>query len=104
MGERGYLAGFDYIYCQCATGNDAHDLDQPRLILEAKRELAHAPQSVKQIAHGMGFSDVGYFSRFFVNMPSRARVSTACKRAAFTREFCSAPGHRFECPGRERRA
>jgi AraC family transcriptional activator of pobA len=36
-----------------------------RLILEAKRELAHSPQSVKQIAHGMGFSDVGYFSRFF---------------------------------------
>ena len=36
-----------------------------RLILEAKRELAHSSQSIKQIAHGMGYLDVGYFSRFF---------------------------------------
>lgn len=36
-----------------------------RLVLEAKRELAHSSQSVKQIAHGLGFTDVGYFSRFF---------------------------------------
>lgn len=36
-----------------------------RLVLEAKRELAHSRQSIKAIAHDLGFSDVGYFSRFF---------------------------------------
>lgn len=36
-----------------------------RLALEAKRELAHSRQGIKAIAHDLGFSDVGYFSRFF---------------------------------------
>ncbi|MCP1606148.1 AraC family transcriptional activator of pobA [Pseudomonas citronellolis] len=36
-----------------------------RLVLDAKRELAHSLQSIKAIAHDQGFSDVGYFSRFF---------------------------------------
>ncbi len=36
-----------------------------RLVLQAKRELAHSGLSIKQIAHELGFTDVGYFSRFF---------------------------------------
>ncbi|MDF3935704.1 helix-turn-helix domain-containing protein [Pseudomonas citronellolis] len=33
--------------------------------MEARRERAHSHQSVKAIAHGPGFFDVGYFGRFF---------------------------------------
>ena len=51
--------------CHEQLGMTPMTLINARLILEAKRELAHSAQSVKQIAHGMGFSDVGYFSRFF---------------------------------------
>ncbi|MBK5413291.1 helix-turn-helix domain-containing protein [Pseudomonas sp. TH31] len=51
--------------CHEQLGTTPMTLINARLILEAKRELAHSHQSVKQIAHGMGFSDVGYFSRFF---------------------------------------
>ncbi|MBY8968511.1 helix-turn-helix domain-containing protein [Algiphilus sp. NNCM1] len=53
-------------------------------MLEAKRELAHSTQSVKQIAHGMGFADVGYFSRFFRKhaqcSPSEFRLQAQAKR------------------------
>lgn len=51
--------------CQEQLGMTPMTIINARLILEAKRELAHSSQSVKQIAHGLGFSDVGYFSRFF---------------------------------------
>lgn len=51
--------------CHEQLGMTPMTLINARLILEAKRELAHSAQSVKQIAHGIGFSDVGYFSRFF---------------------------------------
>jgi len=36
-----------------------------RLILEARRLLFHTPQSLKEIAFELGFSDASYFSRFF---------------------------------------
>ncbi|MNY63232.1 HTH-type transcriptional activator Btr [compost metagenome] len=36
-----------------------------RLLLEVKRELAYSSRSIKEIAHELGFSDEGYFSRFF---------------------------------------
>ena len=51
--------------CHEQLGMTPMTLLNARLILEAKRELAHSSQSVKQIAHGMGYLDVGYFSRFF---------------------------------------
>ena len=51
--------------CQEQLGMTPMTLLNARLILEAKRELAHSSQSIKQIAHGMGYLDVGYFSRFF---------------------------------------
>lgn len=36
-----------------------------RLILEAKREIAHGRKSFKEISFELGFSDQAYFSRFF---------------------------------------
>lgn len=36
-----------------------------RLVLEARRLLFHTPQPLKEIAFGLGFSDVSYFIRFF---------------------------------------
>jgi AraC family transcriptional activator of pobA len=53
--------------CQEQLGMTPMTLINARLILEAKRELAHSGLSVKEIAHDLGFSDAGYFSRFFRN-------------------------------------
>ncbi|TDN39672.1 AraC family transcriptional regulator [Hymenobacter sp. UV11] len=36
-----------------------------RLVLEAKRLLFYTPQSLKEIAFDLGFSDASYFNRFF---------------------------------------
>ncbi len=36
-----------------------------RIILEAKRELLHTPQSVTSIAEELGFTDPSYFARYF---------------------------------------
>jgi len=70
--------------CHEQLGMTPMTLINARLILEAKRELAHSPQSVKQIAHGMGFSDVGYFSRFFrkhaQHSPSEFRLQAQATR------------------------
>jgi len=57
-----------------------------RLILEAKRELAHSAQSVKQYCPWHGFPIVGYFSRFFRKhaqcSPSEFRLQTQATRHA----------------------
>ncbi|WP_168788650.1 helix-turn-helix domain-containing protein [Paraburkholderia aromaticivorans] len=37
------------------------------LVREAQRDLVYSHMSVKQIAHGLGFADVAYFSRYFRN-------------------------------------
>jgi AraC family transcriptional activator of pobA len=36
-----------------------------RLVLEAKRLLFYTPQSLKELAFDLGFSDASYFNRFF---------------------------------------
>ena len=36
-----------------------------RLVLEAKRLLCYTPQSLKELAFDLGFSDASYFNRFF---------------------------------------
>jgi AraC family transcriptional activator of pobA len=51
--------------CHQVLGHAALDLLHARLVLEAQRELVYTALSVKQIALGLGFSDAGYFSRFF---------------------------------------
>jgi AraC family transcriptional activator of pobA len=35
------------------------------LVREAQRDLVYSGMSIKQIAHGLGFSDIAYFSRYF---------------------------------------
>ena len=51
--------------CHQVLGHAALDVLHARLVLEAQRELVYTALSVKQIALGLGFSDAGYFSRFF---------------------------------------
>ncbi|RAS28688.1 transcriptional regulator, AraC family [Pseudomonas sp. URMO17WK12:I5] len=51
--------------CQEHLGMTPMNVINARLVLEAKRVLGHSDASVKQIAHELGFADVGYFSRFF---------------------------------------
>ena len=51
--------------CQEQLGMTPLNVINARLLLEAKRELAYSSRSIKEIAHELGFSDEGYFSRFF---------------------------------------
>ncbi|MEX5506627.1 helix-turn-helix domain-containing protein [Pseudomonas putida] len=51
--------------CQEHLGMTPMNVINARLVLEAKRMLGHSGLSVKEIAHELGFADVGYFSRFF---------------------------------------
>jgi AraC family transcriptional regulator, transcriptional activator of pobA len=48
-----------------ATGHPVSYHIQQRVILEAKRLLAHTNSSVKEIAAELGYDDVPYFSRLF---------------------------------------
>jgi hypothetical protein len=50
-----------------------------RLILEAKRELAHSTQSVKQIAHGMALPMSVTSAVFSASTPSAAPASFASR-------------------------
>ncbi|WP_349745184.1 helix-turn-helix domain-containing protein [Roseateles cavernae] len=51
--------------CQQVLACSASSLMQGRVLLEAQRELAYTSMSVKQIAHGLGFADAAYFTRFY---------------------------------------
>lgn len=51
--------------CRRVLGHSALEVLHQRLLLEAQRELAYTTLSIKQIAYGIGFSDAGYFTRFF---------------------------------------
>ncbi|AGZ35166.1 MAG: helix-turn-helix domain-containing protein [Pseudomonas sp.] len=51
--------------CQEHLGMTPMNVVNARLVLEAKRALSHSDACVKEIAHELGFADVGYFSRFF---------------------------------------
>ena len=47
------------------SGKSAIKHVHERLVLEAKRLLFYTPQSLKEMAFDLGFSDASYFSRFF---------------------------------------
>jgi AraC family transcriptional activator of pobA len=49
-----------------ATGHGAHELIMQKLADAAKRELVFTFGSVQEISYRLGFTDPGYFSRFFV--------------------------------------
>ena len=51
--------------CRATTGEGALDLMHARVVLEARRLLAHTPGPVTQVARELGFEDPGHFSRFF---------------------------------------
>ncbi len=51
--------------CHQVLGHSALGVLHGRLLLEAQRDLAYTSMSIKQVAHGLGFGDAGYFTRFF---------------------------------------
>lgn len=51
--------------CQQVLGHSALGVLNRRIVLEAQRELTYTTMSVKHIALGLGFTDAGYFTRFF---------------------------------------
>ena len=50
---------------KAATGQTASSLIKARIVLEAKRLLAHSDAPVAEIAADLGFPDPSYFGRFF---------------------------------------
>lgn len=54
--------------CQAVLGQSALDVLHARLVLEAQRQLAYTGLSVQRIGLELGFSDAGYFSRFFLRL------------------------------------
>ena len=50
---------------KAATGQTASALIEARLVLEAKRLLAHSDAPVAEIATHLAFADASYFGRFF---------------------------------------
>jgi AraC family transcriptional activator of pobA len=50
---------------RAVIGMSPLDLINARIVKEAQRDLVYSSLSVKQVAHGLGFSDPAYFSRFF---------------------------------------
>ena len=51
--------------CRAVLGHPALAVLHARICLEAQRELAYTTLSVKHIAYKLGFTDAGYFTRFF---------------------------------------
>ncbi len=66
--------------CRRLAGRTAFDLVQERLLLEARRKLVYTATPVSQLAYALGFSDPGYFCRFFRNRTGTA--PTAFRRRA----------------------
>ena len=51
--------------CHRVLGHPALAVLHGRVLLEAQRDLAYTSMSIKQVALGLGFTDAGYFTRFF---------------------------------------
>ncbi len=51
--------------CHTFTGKSAFESLQDRVLLEAQRYLLYTAAPVAEIAYELGFSDAGYFCRFF---------------------------------------
>lgn len=66
--------------CRSLFGKSALTVIHDRLLLESKRNLTYTSMSVKEVAHLLGFSDPGYFARFFAKntglSPSEFRVAS----------------------------
>ncbi len=64
-------------------GKTIGDIISERIITQAKHELYLSDKSIKQIALGLGFHDVAYFSRFF-------KVRTGTSPEAYRKSFSKA--------------
>jgi AraC-like DNA-binding protein len=51
--------------CRKKSGKSAGELIRQRILLEAKRLLAHSKLSISEIAFQLGFEDNSYFGRYF---------------------------------------
>ncbi|MEL6963236.1 MAG: helix-turn-helix domain-containing protein [Pseudomonadota bacterium] len=78
--ERGYLEGWSALDygkvigvsksqltrdCRAILGRSPLQVIHDRIIKEANRKLAYTPLSVAEISDRLGFTDLGYFSRFY---------------------------------------
>jgi AraC-like DNA-binding protein len=63
----GYSAKTVTRACQAATGHSAKELINVRVVLEAKRLLAHTDLPAATIGHRLGFVEPTNFSKFFTN-------------------------------------
>lgn len=63
--------------CRTATGLSAKQVLDERIVLEAKRLLAHSERSVAAVAAALGFSEATNFNKFFARgvgrLPSEFR-------------------------------
>jgi AraC-like DNA-binding protein len=57
------------------TGFSVSHHIQHRVVLEAKRQLRHSDQSLKEIAATLGYDDYAYFSRLFTKVSGMAPVT-----------------------------
>ncbi|MPS70468.1 MULTISPECIES: helix-turn-helix domain-containing protein [unclassified Novosphingobium] len=69
-GELGVSVSQLRLACKTVAGISPIEIVHDRLLSEAKRCLSYTPMSVTEIADWLGFSDVGYFSRFFTKLAS----------------------------------
>ncbi|MDB5438527.1 MAG: transcriptional regulator, AraC family [Caulobacteraceae bacterium] len=66
--------------CQRITGFSPTRLIQERIVLEARRALLYSNMTVAELAHGLGFDDPAYFSRFFTRQAGQSpRAFRACR-------------------------
>ena len=51
--------------CRVTTGKSSLALINDRLLTEAKRNLVYSDMTINEIGAGLGYTDPGYFNRFF---------------------------------------
>jgi len=73
--------------CRQLAGQSALQFIHARVLAEAQRDLLFSDLDIKQIAMTLGFSDAGYFSRFFARLagqtPTAFRDSGRARLPAF---------------------
>jgi AraC family transcriptional activator of pobA len=70
--------------CRAVLGHPALAVLHARICLEAQRELAYTTLSIKHIAYKLGFTDAGYFTRFFER--ETGSTPSAWRAEALTRQ------------------
>ena len=75
--------------CRVTSGQSALQTLHQRMLLEARRQLAHSSHTVAEIARELGFDDPAYFSRFFTRAVGRTPTAY---RAAIADGLDAPPG------------